>query len=113
MESHEVILAKAVQATNEDWKEALNLAEMYYTDLLRTLEPFGNVHVAFKELKDLKEKYAEYKDMLLKDRLEEALVFSETALFGEFQGVGLDDWTSNFLNQQLRNHRKEESDIDG
>lgn len=84
-----LILIRAKHSADCDWKDQISLAKQYFefisheNDVKNTVAPTDWVETvdAWLEYKRLKELYARYTDLIIQDRIVEALEFTEEVLF--------------------------------
>lgn len=92
-------LVKMLQAIDQDWMDEIYLAKEYanflnfkYDDgkIARPFD-FNEAKQAYTELRNIETLYRKYKDLVLADRIEEAIEFSHKAL--ELRNMQVDTLT--------------------
>lgn len=89
------ILMKAKLATDEDWQAQIQLAKMYFletskemdADYVANVSMFKEVKDAWIEYKTLLVLHQKYIDMIMEDKIEEALDFADEILWGKIETV--------------------------
>lgn len=88
MNDNQIYMAKAVQATEIDWQDAIHLAKAYFEEVMKghrqgnTDDSFTELKAAWDDMKQIESKYSTYKDLLKQGNMVEALEYADNYLFG-------------------------------
>ena len=78
---------RAVQQMNEEWELVLDLAYDYYRATIETKDPYHVTLEAWRELKALREKHAEYKRLILASDYDGAHDLTEQVVFADLDAL--------------------------
>lgn len=88
MNDNQIYMAKAVQATEADWQDAIHLSKSYFEEVMKghkqgnPEDNFTELKAAWDDMKQIEAKYAEYKHLLQSGKMAEALEYADSFLFG-------------------------------